>query len=146
MNLLPAVLFVHVLAAATWLGAALWTPGDVRRTLARGKPHADLLSSRALPAVWLDVWAGVATFVTGAIAVGLEGGRPRTGIMIGMAAVLVRLALAALVLLPAWKAVGRAVARGELDAAQRPAKRMAMYSGIGHLLWVVALAGMVFPF
>jgi hypothetical protein len=146
LNVLTTVLFLHVLAAATWLGAALWTPGDVRRTLARGKPHADLLSSRALPAVWLDVWAGVATFVTGAAAVGLQGGRPRVGIMVGMVAVLVRLALAVLVLLPAWKAVGRAVGAGDLTAAQRPAKRMAMCSGVGHLLWVVALAGMVFTF
>lgn len=147
MTATAVVVFLHILAASTWLGAALWTPGDVRRTLAAGRPHADLLSARALPAIWLDVWAGVATFLTGAVLTWLDDyGRPPAWLMVGMLAVLLRLALAALVLLPAWKAVGSAVARGDLAAAARPAKRMGMYSGIGHLLWVVALAAMVLKF
>jgi len=146
VTVLTPVLFLHVLAAAAWLGAALWTPGDVRRTLALGRPHVEALLGRAAPTLALDLWAGAVTLLTGIAAIGLEGGVPRIGILVGFAAALVRLGLAALGLRPAFRRVAAAVAGGDLAAAQAPARRLAMISGMGHLLWVVALAGMVFPF
>ena len=146
MTALHAVLFFHVLSAATWLGAALWTPGDVRRTLALGKPHTDALSRRARPALSLDLWMGVATLLTGIAAIGLEGGVPRTGVLVGFVAVLSRIGVLALGMRPAYRSVEAALGQGDLTAAGGPARRLAMLAGIAHLLWVVALAGMVFPF
>jgi hypothetical protein len=141
--LLFIVKFLHVLCATTWLAAALWTPGDVRRTLALGRPHTDALARRARPTLALDLWAGVATVLTGIGAVGLEGGVPRAGIIVGLVAALARLALVAFALLPSAKVLFRVLEVGDLSGASAPAKRLGMLAGIGHLLWVVALAGMI---
>jgi hypothetical protein len=143
VNVVTAVIFLHILSAATWLGAAMWTPGDLRRTLALGRPHVDALLARARPALRLDLAAGVLTLITGIVAMGLRGGVPRIGILVGLAAVLARLALSLAVVRPAFAGVERAVGAGDLAAAAAPAGRLAAISGIGHLLWVVALAGMV---
>jgi hypothetical protein len=144
VSLLTLVLFLHVLSATTWLAAALWTAGDVRRTLALGRPHTDALPHRARPTLSLDLWAGVATVLTGIAMIGLQGGVPRIGVMVGLVAALARLALMGLALLPASKAIWRALEVGDLAGAAAPAKRLGMLSGIGHLLWLVALAGMIF--
>lgn len=148
MNVLAIVLrFLHILAASSWLGAALWTAGDVRRTLAQGQPFVNALAQRSRPALRIDLWAGIATLVTGAGLVGiLYAGMPRAGILVGFAAAAVRLVLLLAVTVPALRAVSDAVARGDVAAATPPARRLAMISGIGHLLWLIALAGMVFPF
>jgi hypothetical protein len=140
------VLIVHVLSAATWLGAAIWTPGDVRRTLALGKPHLDTLPRRVKPAMALDLWAGIGTLVTGIVAIGLQGGVPRAGVMVGLAAVLVRLAVLTPAMRVAFRRVEAAVGAGDVGAAEAPARRLGMLGGLGHLLWVVALAGMVLRF
>ena len=144
MNALTPVLFLHVGAAATWLGAALWTPGDVRRTLALGPPHVEALPARAGTALSLDLWSGLATLLTGLVAIALRGGVPRPGVVLGLVAVLVRLGLLALGTLPAWRQVVRAIRQGDLGAAQAPARRLAALAGPAHLLWAVALAGMLF--
>jgi hypothetical protein len=144
VNALTTVLFLHIGAAATWLGAALWTPGDVRRTLAMGPPHTAALAGRAGVAISLDLWAGLATLVTGLVLVALQGGVPRTGIAVGLVAVLIRLGLVAMGTLPAWRQVRRALASGDLAKARAPARRLAVLAGPAHLLWAVALAGMVF--
>ncbi|BDG03868.1 hypothetical protein [Anaeromyxobacter oryzae] len=143
--LLSALLFLHVLFAAAWLGAALWMPGDVRRTLARGRPWVDALAARAAPALGLDLGAGVGTIVTGLAVWGVEGFGHRTGIELGLAASLARVILTVVAIRPAWAAVQAAVAgTGDLVAADGPARRLGMLAGIAHTLWLVALAGMIF--
>jgi hypothetical protein len=144
VNAFNVVLFLHVLAAATWLGAALWTPGDVRRTLALGPPHAEALVGRAGTALSLDLWAGLATLLTGLAALGLHGGVPRPGIVVGLVAVLVRLGLLVVGTMPAWRRVAGAIRAGDLAAAGSAARRLAALAGPAHLLWLVALAGMIF--
>jgi hypothetical protein len=139
--------FLHILAASTWLGAALWTAGDVRRTLAQGQPFVNALAPRSRPALRLDLWAGIATLVTGSALVGIMyAGMPRAGIVIAFLAAALRLVLLLAVTVPALGRVQAAVSSGDLPATAAPARRLGMISGIGHLLWVVALAGMVFPF
>lgn len=138
------LLFLHILASATWLGAALWTPGDVRRSLAAGRAAADGLARRAGPAIGLDLAAGAATIVTGLVLIAVLGGHPGTGILVGLGAALLRFLLVLLAFRPAWHRVAAALEPGgELAAAEAPARRLGMLSGIGHLLWMVALAGMI---
>jgi hypothetical protein len=144
VSLVTIVLFLHVLSATTWLAAALWTAGEVRRTLALGRPHTDALRNRARPTLSLDLWAGVATVVTGLAMIGLQGGVPRIGVLVGLVAALARLAIMGLALLPASKAVWRALEMSDLAGAAAPAKRLGMLAGIGHLLWLIALGGMIF--
>jgi hypothetical protein len=138
--------FLHVLAVALWLGAALWVAGDVRRTLALGRPHPDALAARVRPALGLDAAAGIATIVTGSLLVWQQQlGMPRLGITAGIVLALVRLGVLA-GLRRSWRAVASRLQAGEPVAAADPAaRRMSMLAGVAHALWALALAGMVFP-
>jgi hypothetical protein len=140
------LVFLHVVAVALWMAAALWVAGDVRRTLALGRPYLDALAARIRPALGLDAAAGIATIVTGALLVWEERlGMPRLGITAGIVFALVRLGVLA-ALRRAWRAIATRVQRGEQVAADDPAaRRMSMLAGIAHALWFLALAGMVFP-
>lgn len=140
------ILLVHILSASTWIGAALWLPGDVKRTLGLGRPQVDALAARARPALRLDLLAGIATVLTGMLVLAVDrAGHPRVGISVGFAASVLRLGVVAFALLPAWRAVeARIASGGDLAPALAPAKRMGMLSGVAHTLWLVALAGMIF--
>jgi hypothetical protein len=139
------LLFLHILFAATWLGAALWAAGDVKRTLALGRPHTDALAARTRPALSLDLWSGLGTLVSGLVLIPVVyPGMPEPGIIVGLVAVLVRLALLGAAVMPAFRRLEKSVAAGDLAGAAPAAKRLGMLSGIAHLLWLVALAGMVF--
>lgn len=139
------LLFFHVLSAAAWLAAALWTPGDVRRTLALGRPAVDALAARARPALALDLGAGLVTLLTGLAILGVDQVRPRTGVEIGLGASILRFLVVLVAMRPAWRTVEAAIAKGgDLADALPAAKRMGMLAGIAHLLWLVALAGMVY--
>lgn len=141
-NLETVLKFLHVAAAAAWLGAALWVPGDVRRTLGRGRPAVDALAARAGPALGLDVGAGAAAILTGILLIVVTGNH-QPGIIVGFVAALARFLLVLLALRPAWGKIQAAIAAGgDLAGAEAPARRIGMLSGIAHTLWLVALAGM----
>jgi hypothetical protein len=145
VNVHYLLVFLHILAASAWLGAALWVAGDVKRALALGRPHVDALPARVRPALGLDALAGIATLVTGGLLVWEMAVGVRPGITVGIVLSFGRLGVLA-AMRNAWRGVlarlqaGEAVAPG--DAA---AKRIAMLAGIAHTFWLVALAGMVFP-
>jgi hypothetical protein len=140
------LVFLHVLAISVWMAAALWVSGDVRRTLALGRPHVDALAARARPQLGLDAAAGIATVVTGVLLMWEEAlGKPRLGITVGIVATLVRIGLL-FGSRRAWRSIATRLQRGEaVDAGDPAARRMAALSGMAHTLWLVALAGMVFP-
>ena len=140
------LVFLHVLAIAVWMAAALWVPGDVSRALALGRPHVDALAARVRPQLGLDAAAGIATVVTGALLMWEEAlGKPRLGITVGIVATLVRIGLL-VGLRRAWRSIATRLQRGEAVDARDPAvRRMSALSGMAHTLWLVALAGMVFP-
>ena len=138
--------FLHILSASAWLGATLWVAGDVRRTLALGRPHPGPLPALSTRALGRSRAAGAATLVTGLAVMFYVGGHPRTGLMIGFALTLVRLAVVAAGLRPAWRRIATRLAAGEdVPASDGAVGRMVMFSGIAHTLWLLALATMVFP-
>jgi hypothetical protein len=138
--------FLHVLSMALWIGAALWLAGDVRRTMALGQPHVMALAARAKPSLGLDAVAGVATLVTGlALMLALGMTRPRFGIAAGFVLALLRLGVLA-ALRGTFGALARELRHGEdVPPYDHLVRRMAMLSGIAHTLWLLALAGMIFP-
>ncbi len=142
----PLLVFLHILAISTWIGAALWVAGDVRRSLAMGKPYLDALPARIRPALGLDAASGIATIVTGGLLMwGEHIGQPRFGIAAGIVLALVRLGLLA-GMRRTWRGLLVRIKGGELVPADDPsARRMGMLSGIAHTMWLLALAGMVFP-
>src|SRR5512133_3591416 len=140
------LVFLHFLSISAWIGAALWVAGDVKRSLAMGKPYVDILPARIRPALGLDALAGIATIVTGALLMWEEHmGRPRFGIAAGIVLALTRLGLLA-GMRRTWRGIVVRIQGGEPVPADDPAaRRMAMLSGIAHAMWLLALAGMVFP-
>jgi len=135
---------LHVLSMATWLAAALWMPGDVKRTVASGGDSA-ALRARARPALVLDLVAGIATLVTGVVLLVLHGTPLRTGLEAGAALGLLLLALVAAGIWPAWKRIESALVAGDRAAAAAAARRLSALSGVGHLLWLATLSLMVLP-
>jgi hypothetical protein len=140
------LVFLHVISISAWLGAALWLAADVRRTLGLGRPHVDALAARVRSPLGLDAAAGIATLVTGLLLMWEGGmGHPRLGISAGIVLALLRFgALAAM--RGAWRKILSRLEAGEAVPPSDPAaKRMSMLSGIAHTLWLLTLAGMVFP-
>jgi hypothetical protein len=144
--MLTLVRYLHVLSMATWLGAALWLAGDARRSLAADPAAARAFLQRALASLRLDRWAGVATFVTGAALIHLAHLWPAlpAALVVGMALGVTRAGLTDALLLPTVRKLKARLEAGETPAALLPsAGRLAMLSGIGHLVWLGALAGMI---
>ena len=141
-----ALVFLHVLSISAWLGAALWVPGDVKRALALAGPHPGALAAGVRPKLGLDAAAGIATIVTGLLLMWDESmARPRLGITVGIVFAVARIGLLA-ALRRSFRSLAARVAAGEPVAPRDPAaRRMSMFAGIAHLLWLLALAGMVFP-
>ncbi|HEX9306508.1 MAG TPA: hypothetical protein VF894_03380 [Anaeromyxobacter sp.] len=147
MNALHSLLvFLHVLSISVWMAAALWVAGDVKRALALGRTHLDALAATVRPKLGLDAAAGIATLVTGLLLMWEEGmTRPRVGITVGLVLTLGRMGLLAAVR-RAWRSIAERLERGEaVPATDAAARRLGMLSGIAHTLWLIALAGMVFP-
>lgn len=145
--LIPLFLFLHILSISAWIAGALWLAGDVKRTLALGEAHVDPLAGRVRSALGLDAIGATATFATGILIMWAEAwAPPRAGIIAGILFALARVFALGAVRRSARSVVGRAQ-RGEAVSPADPAvKRISMLSGIAHLLWVLALAGMVFPY
>jgi hypothetical protein len=137
------VRLLHILAMATWLGAALWIPGDVKRTLAAGGDAA-ALRARGRPAMLLDLFAGIATVITGLALAGLHGAM-RVGLMVGSGLGLVLLVVVIAAQWPAWTRIAARLDAGDLAGARAGAGRLAAVSGIAHVLWLLTLALMVLP-
>ncbi len=144
--MITIVRYLHVVSMAAWLGSALWLAGDARRSLAAGPDAARTFMPRALAALKLDRLAGLATLLTGAGLIHLTGIWPALPLplMVGMALAIARAGVTDALLLPAVRKLSARLEGGESSAALLPvAGRLAMLSGIGHLAWLGALAGMI---
>lgn len=146
MTLHALLVFLHVLAMAAWMAGAMWVSADVKRTLGLGRPYLDALPARIKPALGLDALAGIATVVTGALLmVEAHIGKPRLGLTLGIVFALGRLGVLA-ALRGAWRNLAGRIAAGQPVATDdASARRIAKLAGIAHTLWLLALAGMVFP-
>lgn len=138
--------FLHVASISAWLAASIWLAGDVRRALALGKAHVDAVAGRLGGPLKLDGIAALGTFVTGALLVWEQRiGMPRLGLTAGILLALARVGVL-VAMRRGWKSIHARVQAGEPVAADDPAaRRLSMLAGIAHTLWLLALAGMVFP-
>ncbi len=136
---------LHVLSMAAWLGAAMFVPGDVRRTLALGPPHTVPLLARVRLALRLDLAAGIATLVTGALLASPLGQTGKgAGVLAGTVLGLALLGIVAGVLMPAWKRVSTAIeAGGGTAGVEGAVKKLAIFGGVAHLVWLAALLAML---
>jgi hypothetical protein len=146
MDLSDLLRILHLVSMALWLGAALWAPGDARRSIAAGPPHTAGLGRRIVPALRLSVWAGVATLLSG-LALMFVSGAHRIGVGIGFALAIVLLLLEMTIVLPAGKRIAAAAEKGgDLREAATMTRRLAAMSGVAHFIWLAALVSMVLPY
>ncbi|HET9594550.1 MAG TPA: hypothetical protein VFP65_03165 [Anaeromyxobacteraceae bacterium] len=144
MILSLVIRFLHITAAAAWLGAALYWPGALKRGLAAGTPGPAVALART--GVGLDLGLGLGLLATGLLyASPLGGAVLRTGIFVGLALSVARVLLVLVLARPGVRRAAEAAAAGRLDEARAAARPVAAYAGMAHLLWLLALAAMVFP-
>ena len=136
---------VHLLAMGLWFGGALFFAGDIRRTLARGAPHVDLLVERVDKVLRMSIIAGFLTIGTGFGMVFIMGGMKVLPIRmhVGTGLALMALVLEVAVLGPAFAKVTRALADQKLDDARAAAKKLAPLVGIEHALKLAAFVTMI---
>jgi len=147
MTLALCLRFLHILSAALWMGSGLFWPGALRRALLVEPPHPGPALEQAHAGAGLDLGAGLAVLVTGLAYASPLGGVPlRAGILLGLLLALARLVLVAVLARPALRRVKSALGEGDLASARAASRKLLGYSGSAHLLWLLALVAMVFPF
>ncbi|GEJ59510.1 hypothetical protein [Anaeromyxobacter diazotrophicus] len=146
MTLQLVLRFLHVLAAAVWIGSALFWPGAVRRAVAAApaQPPSPALAL-ARSGLALDLAFGLATIATGLLYLAMGEVPIRHGIEAGMLFALLRLALLSALARPALRGVTEGLAAGDLELARAASRKLPAYAGAAHLLWLLALIGMVWP-
>ena len=147
-NLLSAIRLCHFLGMAVWFAGALGIAGDVRKTIARGKPHTAILVPRVMRALNIGSVAAIVTIASGIGMVFALGGfkavQPR--IHAGMGLAILTLAVEIMLLKPAAARLGEALDSGDGRELRPTAGRIAMFSGITHALKLVTLVLMIFRF
>jgi hypothetical protein len=139
--------FFHIMSAAVWFGAVLLTPGDVRQTLERGRPHVDGLKDRLQKSVGISLRAGVLTVITGFAIVMTSGGFGNVPfrIHLAMGLAVLMLGLGFMMINPLSEAICDVIdQKGEdLEEAKSLATTFGALSGVNHLLWFITLGLMV---
>jgi uncharacterized membrane protein len=141
-----ALIALHLLSMAVWVGGGLTIAGDVRRTISRGKPHTDILAARIERSLGINAVAATFTLLSGLGLVFGKGGFGAISPMVhaGFALALVVFATELLGLRPTVAKLGQTLANGEAKDLKSMQARIAMFTGIGHLLKLVILVLMVF--
>jgi len=141
------VKLLHILSMAVWFGIGLSVASDVKRTLARGKPHTELLGARVGRTLLIAAVGGLATLATGigliVLSGGMKGVPPRIHAGLGLS--IVAYALLLVVIRPLAARLDEVIAKGTAEEATTLAKRLAMMTGIDHTLKLVVLVLMVLP-
>ena len=147
MPIYLALKTLHILSTAAWFGSGLGLPGDIRRTLEQGRPHADLLVSRVTRSYRILFGGAILTVLTGLGLIFHLGGFARvgSGIHAGFGITLIILLMEVILVRPTWGRIAGIIRTGgpDLDEAKRLAGRLAMLHGIEHLLWLGVLILMV---
>ena len=133
-----SLVFLHVLTGAAYFGLGLRLAGQAR-TVAGVRGDGAVLLSRDMGGTIRQMSIQIAlTFVFSMAALGLGGGYAGQGqYHVASLLIVVLLVLQFWVIQPAWKRLHTRVEGGDECAVY--ARRLAMGSGIGHLVWVMIL-------
>lgn len=145
-NLFSALRLLHFLGMAVWFAGALAIGGDVRKTIARGKPHTDVLADRIDRSVVVGLIAALVTVGSGlGMIFGLGGfGAVGPRIHAGFSLAIVTIAVEVMGLRPTIARLRAALGAGDGKDLRAIASRIAMFAGITHSLKLVTLVLMVF--
>jgi hypothetical protein len=139
----------HIAFAGTWFGTGISMSGDIRRTLAMGRPHTESLVTRINRTTKVTIACGWLTLLTGVGVIFSTGGFGSLPwrITVGGALTLVIFAIGGFLARPTWGGIVSVIEGGGDLAAARPlVRRFGMISGIIQTLWLAVLVLMVVPF
>lgn len=139
---------VHILSMSVWFASGLFIAGDVRRTLARGKPHTELLTGRLVRVVNASMIGGLFTIGTGVGLIFALGGFKSVGKQIhaGLGLSLVAFTLLITLIRPAVVDLDRIIEKGDGKDVRSVTKKIAITTGIDHLLKLAVMTLMVVKF
>ena len=138
----------HIIGIGLWIGVEASVAGDIRRSLEKGQEHALYMAERIGRSLKISTIAGIVTLVSGGLLIALSGGMGGVPVRIhiGMTLTLVMLAINLALVRPHFSRLSEAVTGQDLNAAGALRKKVSMFLGIGHLLWLITLGLMVFKF
>jgi len=136
------LIILHVITASAWFGLSLRL-GNQAKFAATGQPAVAMDGSRTMALMGIML---IATFIFSMTLLVVGGGYP--GLIqyhIASALIVVLLALQFMGLRPSWSKLSNAVNSGPLgdDASDgvssRLSRKISMFAGIGHLIWLILL-------
>ena len=136
---------LHIITAAAWFGLGLRLAGRARTILDVGGERGAALAEDGRQSVWLMNIFVVLTLVF-SLSAFIAGGHFATYGPAYHSAVtlIVLLALDQLfVIRPGWDTLQTAIGSGDDSAAESARKKVAIGTGVGHLLWLILL-GLMF--
>jgi len=146
LSLMVPLRIVHIIAIALAIGVTLTLGADLRRALERGRAEAKLTADRLLRTGKISLVAAILTLVSGVGLIIAKGGMKHVGpgIHIGMTLLIIMMVIAAVGIKPVSQKI-HALVHSETDLAEVAPlkKKLAMFSGINQLLWLIALIMMV---
>jgi hypothetical protein len=145
-NLLSALRLVHFLGMSVWFAGALGLAGDVRKTIARGKPHTEVLVPRLERSLGIGTIAALVTIGSGlGMIFGLGGfGAIGPRIHAGLALAVLTLTVEMFPLRGQVHRLGEALASGDGRELRPISGKIASVVGITHALKLAILVLMVF--
>ncbi len=146
MSLYQFLLLLHIAFTAVWFGGSLANSGRLRRGLASGSTGAKIAVSETARSLNISLIFGILTFVTGLFLVLQTGGfaTARKGIHIAMGITLLMIVLEGTVIRSTFgKLAGIVRSSDDVSGGVSYVKRLAMFSGIQQLLWLMVLGLMV---
>jgi len=135
------LVILHIITAAAWFGLGLRLTGQARTVLEKDGDAQRALADDGQRSVWLMTIFIVLTLVF-SIGAFIAGGHFDTYGPVYHSAVtlIVLLTLVQLfVIRPGWNALHSAVEAADRDALESAKSRVAIGTGVGHLLWLVLL-------
>ncbi len=145
--MLSVLKLIHLVFMAAWFGSMLFVAGDVKRTLATEGANLDLLRDRCARYKRISVVSAILTLATGfgmIFELGGMGAVPfpiHISILTGLAALVVGAAGIG----RTWQRIDGRLSEGASAAdVTGDVKKLGMFTGIFHSLWLGTLMLMVF--
>ena len=144
MNLITALVILHIVAAATWFGGPLSLASGLKRALGGDRRTFELATAGAVRQATVAAIGAAVTMLTGlglifTVYGGFKGLPTRFHMALGL--VIIGAALAFGAVRPTCTRLAAAAASPAFtaDSVRSAVKRLSMFIGIGHTLWLAAL-------
>lgn len=140
--------YLHIATAAGWLAATAAVASDLWHVPEPGGMFSGLLVKKVGTGLRRDLFAGITTLVTGLALASPLGAPtpPRMGVMVGLGITVLLLGLIGFVAIPEWKRVSACLESKEVNEdLSKSIQKLRLFIIASHLLWLVALATMVYP-